>query len=316
MSFLDRLSCRAQSECSALLERTLQVTKNAYEFLNPRVKLNSSSYASIHRASKGHGLLRIQISGSSQEYGLKAPSTADKILKLRKSLGISQTEFGKRLGASTMGVSRWERGEEQPEGSMLLNLGILAGKDARLCWDFWNLAGLSTRDVVRVLPNTEKRFGPVIPVLQVSVRGKRHKPIDSDLVAIPFLSVFAAAGKQQGSLDDDLKRAPSEQFIAAPRLWCPNPTDTFCMRVKGNSMEPVLFNGYIIVADQKQSDRKKLGGKVVVAKHKKFGLVVSRYWRLNDSEALISDNRIHDPVPLTSEWALVGKVLWWIGEEF
>ena len=79
-------------------------------------------------------------------------------------------------------------------------------------------------------------------------------------------------------------------------------------------MEPSLLDGYIIVVDQAQTDRKKLNGNMIVAHHDRFGLVVSRFWQLKKSEALVSDNRSHDPVPWSSAWRIVGKVLWWIGE--
>lgn len=241
-------------------------------------------------------------------------SHSNKIVELRKSLGISQLELGKRVGASAMAVSRWERQEQQPSGNLLIKLGVLAQGDAELCWSFWNMAGLNSDDVVRVLPIAEKRFRRAVPVLQIVKAGARHLPTNEDLVAIPFLSVIAAAGKGQGSSVNDLSWAKSRQIIAAPKLWCPNPTHTVCMRVQGNSMEPVLLDGYIIVVDQKQTDKKKLSGHMVVAHHDKYGLVVSRYWQLKDSPTLISDNRSHEPVPLTSAWRIVGKVLWWIGE--
>jgi SOS-response transcriptional repressor LexA len=79
-------------------------------------------------------------------------------------------------------------------------------------------------------------------------------------------------------------------------------------------MEPTLFDGYIIVVDQKQTHKKTLHRKMVVAHHDKFGLVVSRFWQLKKSEALLSDNRSHDPVPWSPSWRIVGKVLWFIGE--
>jgi signal peptidase I len=40
-----------------------------------------------------------------------------------------------------------------------------------------------------------------------------------------------------------------------------------CLRVKGSSMEPTLFDGYIIVVDQAQTDKKKLKSKMIVAHH-------------------------------------------------
>lgn len=178
------------------------------------------------------------------------------------------------------------------------------------------MAGLNLRDVVKVLPMAAKRYRRTIPILKIVNAGvrKNGKGTPGSLVAIPFLPIVAAAGKEKGSSDHDLTHVDSEQMLAAPRFWCPNPVDTVCMRVKGTSMEPLLYNGYVIVVDQKQNERKKMHGKVIVAHHDKFGLVVSRFWQVKGSDLLVSDNRSHDPISWTPAWRIVGKVLWWIGD--
>jgi DNA-binding transcriptional regulator YiaG len=48
------------------------------------------------------------------------------IIKLRESLGDTQTAFAKRLGVSQSTVSRWETGVEEPSGPALLLLKILS----------------------------------------------------------------------------------------------------------------------------------------------------------------------------------------------
>jgi phage repressor protein C with HTH and peptisase S24 domain len=79
-------------------------------------------------------------------------------------------------------------------------------------------------------------------------------------------------------------------------------------------MEPTLFDGYIIVVDQAQTDKKKLKSKMIVAHHNKFGLIVSRFFQRGRTDTLVSDNRAHDPVLWSPAWRIVGKVLWYIGE--
>jgi hypothetical protein len=231
---------------------------------------------------------------------------------------ISQSELGARVGASPMAVSRWERDQVDPSSRMLLRLGILSQNSPEMCWSFWNDAGLSARDVIPVLPVAAKRLRQTIPVLRfvkAGPGGKSHRGKTKDgLVAIPFLQVVAAAGKERGSSGHDLSHARFDQVIAAPKLWCPNPQHTVCLRVKGNSMEPTLSDGYIIVVDQAQTQKSKLDKQIVVAHHDKFGLVVSRFWQIKKSSTLVSDNRQHDPVPMSAAWSIVGKVLWWIGE--
>jgi SOS-response transcriptional repressor LexA len=230
---------------------------------------------------------------------------------------MNRTELGVRLSVSPMSVWRWERSISEPDAAHLIKLGNLAKAGSDGCWEFWNLAGLSIRDVVKVLPVAAKRLRRTIPVLEIVNAGARkslRKPSEDSLVAIPFLNVIAAAGKEKGSSDHDLVKARSEKMIAAPKLWCPNPAHTVCMRVKGTSMEPILQDGYIIVVDERQTEKKKLHGKMIVAHHEKFGLIVSRFWHIKNSDLLISENRSHDPLVFTPPWRIVGKVLWWIGE--
>ena len=61
-------------------------------------------------------------------------------------------------------------------------------------------------------------------------------------------------------------------MIAAPRDWFPNPATTSCLRVRGNSMSPLIQDGYILGADYSLSDQMLLNGKIVIAWHKDRGL--------------------------------------------
>jgi DNA-binding XRE family transcriptional regulator len=148
-----------------------------------------------------------------------SPST---IIELRRSLGISQTDLEKRVGASAIAVSRWERQRQLPPSNILIQLGILAQGNSQLCWSFWNLAGLHSQDVIRVLPIAEKRFQRTPPVLQIVRAGLWHKS-NNNVVAISFLNVIAAAGKKTGSSVQELTGTKTSRIIAAPTLWCPNP---------------------------------------------------------------------------------------------
>ena len=42
------------------------------------------------------------------------PDWASMISRLRQRLGLSQTAFGYEVHSSAMGVSRWERGAQEP----------------------------------------------------------------------------------------------------------------------------------------------------------------------------------------------------------
>ena len=84
------------------------------------------------------------------------PDWSRKILAFRQALKLTQGELGKRLRTSAMAVSRWERGDAEPPADAYIRLGNIA--DDPLCWFFWGRAGLSTADVMRVLPTASRRL--------------------------------------------------------------------------------------------------------------------------------------------------------------
>ena len=68
------------------------------------------------------------------------PEWATCVYDLRRRLNLSQTIFGQRVHSSPMGVSRWERGVQEPPSHSYIELGNLA--DDPQCWYFWDRAGL------------------------------------------------------------------------------------------------------------------------------------------------------------------------------
>lgn len=81
-------------------------------------------------------------------------------------------------------------------------------------------------------------------------------------------------------------------------------------------MSPLILDGYIIAVDTSEVNHNALVGHIVVARHMERGLLVSRLIRFDHTDVLISDHRDYDSVSLarTSEWKIMGKVLWWTGK--
>jgi SOS-response transcriptional repressor LexA len=216
-----------------------------------------------------------------------------------------------------MAISRWERGEAQPPAGAYLRLGHLAGDP--LCWFFWGRAGLNTADLMRILPVTRQRLrkGAIASVQIVQAGAERAKPLKpQDFVAIPVLPVHAATPGEHAEEVTDLDQLKPEAIWAAPAEWCPNPAKTISLRVKGNSMSPLILDGYIIAVDTSDVARDKLIGQVVVAWNiQEKQLLVSRLIRFDHSDALLSDQREYQSVLLSAEshWRIVGRVLWWTG---
>jgi transcriptional regulator with XRE-family HTH domain len=78
------------------------------------------------------------------------PNLGKRIIALRTCLKISQSELGKRVGASAMSISRWECDSHRPPADYLIKFGLLSTPDD--CWFFWGQAGLTIADVMRVIP--------------------------------------------------------------------------------------------------------------------------------------------------------------------
>jgi SOS-response transcriptional repressor LexA len=243
------------------------------------------------------------------------PDWSSMISRLRERLGLSQTAFGYEVHSSAMGVSRWERGAQEPPSHSYIELGNLAGDPD--CWFFWGRAGLRSEDLMRVMPKLRTRSqGHGLRDFQIVHAGSRRKKTDkSQLVAIPLLKIVAATDGEKGDNIPFLQEAPVESMIAAPKDWCPNPSSTYSLRVRGNSMNPLICDDYILVVDSSQTDRGKLDGKVVIAWHKDVGLTVSRFRRYDHTEVLHSENREYGSITLDrkNNWKIIAKVLWWIG---
>jgi len=242
------------------------------------------------------------------------PEWAKRIFTLRRRLQISQSELGQQMNASAMAVSRWERGVQEPPANIYIQLGNLTGDPE--CWYFWGRAGLTSDDLMRVLPAIRSRIRkdrvPSLQVVHAGVHRARKPP--NNLVAIPVLPVVAATHGGKGDPVDSLDHVHPESVLAAPNDWCPNPGHTSCLRVHGRSMMPLIHDGYIVVVDTSQTNRLKLYGQLVVAASEEHGLVVSRLQRFDRTEVLVPENREYESTAVSTHgWRVVGKILWWIG---
>jgi SOS-response transcriptional repressor LexA len=254
--------------------------------------------------------------GQSQSENQPFPDWATHISGLRHGLHLSQADFGAKLRCSSMTVSRWERGLHAPSTNHYIHLGNLAGKTD--CWFYWRRAGLSISDL-RLLPDAPALrvcSSSTPQVIDVVIAGSGAKIPTKLLVAVPLLKVHAGTHGEVGDDLEELDEAAADEIIAAPATWCPNPAYTKCLRVKGNSMTPLIHDGHIVAVDSSQTAISKLDGKVVIAWNEQKGLTISRFRHYGDVSVLEPENREYKPVifdPTKDGWRIAAKVLWWIG---
>jgi SOS-response transcriptional repressor LexA len=243
------------------------------------------------------------------------PDWARKILKLRRSAGLTQAEFASRLHYSAMALSRWERGTHEPPAQAYIQIGNLTGEPDST-W-FWERAGFKHSDLARMMPEgygelSKSRF-PDFEI--VGAGGRMNKGLNSQkpkLVAVPVLAVHAATHGEKGDQVLDLGDVPATEMIAAPAVWCPHPAATNCLRVRGSSMSPVINEDDIVAVDCEETDPKQLSGKLVVTWQRDNGLTLSRFLLVNGVQLLESANQKYEPIRLgkNRSWRIIGRVLW------
>jgi transcriptional regulator with XRE-family HTH domain len=240
----------------------------------------------------------------------RSVACAEAVIALRERFGLSQKSLGKALRCSPTVVSRMERGDNL-SAELCIQLGNIAGDPE--CWFFWECAGLRSSDLLRIIPDFKGRTEKDEFCLRVVHAGPRVRVKESDLVAIPVLPLVAGTHGGKGAQTPDWNGIVPTAIFASPKGWSPNPTRTTCFRVRGRSMMPTIPDGCIVVVDGTQTRLADLQGMLVVAYHKRDGLIVSRLQNIDHVDVLVPEDKVGwANVNLHPGWKVLGKVLWWI----
>lgn len=138
------------------------------------------------------------------------------------------------------------------------------------------------------------------------------QPYEADIVRIPILDVTAGAGSgEENDSEEVVAQLPFPAgFLRRLRI---NPACVRAIRVRGDSMEPTIPDGVLVLVDERA---KNLIDGRVYALRGPFGLRLKRLQRQTDgSVILISDNReLYHPEHLRADEAaqidVVGRVFW------
>src|SRR5438067_1747169 len=224
------------------------------------------------------------------------PEWADKITKFRESQKLSQAGLAKRLNVSPMAPSRWERGINEPSSEIYMQLGKMAGDPD--CWYFWQRGGLSRDDINNVVPG----FGAGSSDVAAGAASPARAP------ASPALNISLAVRTEFHSLE-------SEELIAVPAAWCPDPESIVCVRINEDGMAPIVGQGFIVAIDISITDPEQLQNALVAVFNRSNELLVRCLARYGETDVLIGEDRQREPIRYNNrDWTIVGKILWWIGK--
>jgi phage repressor protein C with HTH and peptisase S24 domain len=162
----------------------------------------------------------------------------ERIKKRRKELGLTQPSIAKTIGLTKATISLWESGSTSPKGE---NLHALA-KALRCAPEFL----LFGNDAIKPESNAEWAGG-------FETWGS-NSPLGDDEVEIPFyMEVELAAGA--GIVDCREYQGPKLRFAKSTlKRQGVNSDHAACVKVNGNSMEPVLPNGSTVGVDTAHTD--------------------------------------------------------------
>jgi phage repressor protein C with HTH and peptisase S24 domain len=201
----------------------------------------------------------------------------DRLKKIRTSLGLTQTEFAERVGKKMRTIQDYEAGMSKIDAT---------------------LAKLLVYE-----------FGVNLDWLKTGVGGMFiHDDIKAGEVSVPIYDVYVSAGYGAWMNGEAIIGYYKVTEDMIRREWKANPKYTIMAHVKGDSMQPLLKNGDIVVIDKSKTEIRK-GLYVCRAENELF---VKNVTFLKDTVVLTSENTAYEPIIVKYEsFELIGQVVWY-----
>ncbi len=215
-------------------------------------------------------------------------TVADRIKEIRKKFNLSQEDLAKAAGVTKSAVSQWERGLTAPDRDALL--GIEAFYRVRSEWVIHGRGPMLME-------------GPLAPHPQ---RGQ---------VLVPIYDVSAAAGagafvEGEQVADHLLVRADWLRELVG---YLPSSDKVAIIQVRGDSMEPTLSPGDLILVERRTYTREELTDGIYVVRLE-GALLVKRLQFVPGGIALISDNERYER-QVVSDVDVIARVIYaWQGK--
>ena len=204
---------------------------------------------------------------------------------IRKKLGLTQEQFGARLGIKRSLVGAYEEGRAEPRLELMRKMAMLSG---------FSLEALTGQELTAATDIEKPDYTRGKQVLVVSVDEEKRDNIE----LVPHK---AAAGYLSGYGDPEFVKE-------LPRFKLPIlSSGTYrAFEISGDSMLPIL-PGTIIIGEYVERLTDIKNGKTYVLVTSREGIVYKRafnYLRENGKLFLVSDNRQYAPFPIDGEEVL------------
>ncbi|GAA4880018.1 helix-turn-helix transcriptional regulator [Ferrimonas pelagia] len=218
-----------------------------------------------------------------------------RIRQRRQELNLTQAALAKVVGVSRVSVTQWESGETSPKGSNLV--AVSAKLQCDTAW----------------LVNGDKSKAPKSSKLMPISAWDNNTTLDADEVEVPFFSeVELSAGSGTYAVNEN--PGPKLRFAKSTLRKSGVPeASAACVRVSGNSMEPVLPDGATVGINT--ADTQIADGKMYAVEYHGM-LLVKRLFRQPEGIELHSFNREEHPTRMITkddmeQFRVLGRVFWY-----
>ncbi len=215
---------------------------------------------------------------------------------------VTQSKMAEIVGMSPRGWQQIERGDAIPSGQTLMKLAEL-GFDPT-----WILTGQGAMRLVKGA-SAQELSEPSTPFEGAS------KPFESfsetDFALIPKVDVQASAGGGAAPTSESVL-----EYLAFRKDWLRqlglNPKKVAVLTAKGDSMEPTIGNGNVLLVDRQVEQVTNDGIYVLSVNNNLF--VKRLYTRMDGSVVIKSDNPAYPdetfPYEAAGDLAVIGRVCW------
>ena len=224
--------------------------------------------------------------------------------------GLTQTEVAKICGVTHQAVSRYFRKGILPNYDAMLKIANYAQVSME-----WLLTGEGPKGrLAAALREGELSQAATINIItSEEYKGLLRDRISAEgYIAIPLISEPIIAGDPLVIKEKDI-----EGFICVYRTWVKRGHSYCCLRVRGDSMHPIISHGFMVAIDLNESEPLRLGGQIVAARHQDE--VILRYLIVAEKDYILLPHDITSykliAIPRTEPNPIIGRVSWWWGKQ-
>lgn len=232
----------------------------------------------------------------------------DRIKKIFE--GLPQTKIAKICGVTHQAVNRYFKKGLIPNYDAMLRIShyadvsmewLLTGKEPKkLLAPAVREAGILSEAAANISIHTSADYREM---LQNQFRAKAY-------VSVPLISTSIAASEPLIIEEKDI-----EDLVIVSQMLVKQGNTYRCLRVRGDSMHPVISDGFIVAVNLTENDPAKLEHQIVAARHKDG--VVIKYLLLTERDYVLTPHNlsVYKPIviPRTTPRTIIGKVAWWWG---